>query len=139
MKQCSTGGTYDLLAKENITVSQVSEVTGFPEILDGRVKTLHPAIHGGVLARRDIKTHMESLNNLNINAIDIVVVNLYPFEATLKKTDVTNEEILENILKHLKTAKVCQCSICKHLQTFAKCYGNVTKSDKLTNTLIKRR
>lgn len=94
---CSTGGTYDLLAKENITVSQVSEVTGFPEILDGRVKTLHPAIHGGVLARRDIKTHMESLNNHNINAIDIVVVNLYPFEATLKKTDVTNEEILENI------------------------------------------
>ena len=68
---CSTGGTYDLLAKENITVSQVSEVTGFPEILDGRVKTLHPAIHGGVLARRDIKTHMESLNNHNINAIDM--------------------------------------------------------------------
>jgi phosphoribosylaminoimidazolecarboxamide formyltransferase/IMP cyclohydrolase len=94
---CSTGGTYDLLAKENIPVRQVSEVTGFPEILDGRVKTLHPVIHGGVLARRDINSHMESLNEHNITAIDIVVVNLYPFEATIRKENAGNEEILENI------------------------------------------
>jgi phosphoribosylaminoimidazolecarboxamide formyltransferase/IMP cyclohydrolase len=94
---CSTGGTYELLTKESIAVRQVSDITGFPEILDGRVKTLHPAIYGGVLARRDINAHMESLSQHNIATIDVVVVNLYPFEATLKRSDATNEEILENI------------------------------------------
>jgi phosphoribosylaminoimidazolecarboxamide formyltransferase/IMP cyclohydrolase len=75
----STGGTYKYLAENNIKVTEVSEVTGFDEILDGRVKTLHPAIHAGILAKRDNKAHMDTIKNKNILPIDMVVVNLYPF------------------------------------------------------------
>ena len=75
----STGGTSKFLKDNNIPVTDVSSVTGFPECLDGRVKTLHPAIHAGLLARRDDKSHMETLQSLKLSAIDLVCVNLYPF------------------------------------------------------------
>jgi phosphoribosylaminoimidazolecarboxamide formyltransferase/IMP cyclohydrolase len=78
-------------------VHEVAELTGFPEILDGRVKTLHPAVHGGILARRDLKSHMEQLAKSGIETIDLVAVNLYPFLQTVAKPDVTFEEALENI------------------------------------------
>jgi phosphoribosylaminoimidazolecarboxamide formyltransferase/IMP cyclohydrolase len=91
----STGGTYELLKSEGAI--NISEVTGFPEIMDGRVKTLHPAIHGGLLARRDVPAHMETLAAHKINTIDIVAVNLYPFKQTISKQGVTEEEAIENI------------------------------------------
>ena len=94
----STGGTHRTLVEEGgLPVMQVSEVTGSPEILDGRVKTLHPAIHGGILARRDLPAHVKELGEHGIGAIDVVIGNLYPFVATISKADVTLEEALENI------------------------------------------
>lgn len=94
----STGGTHNVLSKEGgLPVRQVSDVTGSPEILDGRVKTLHPIIHGGLLARRDLPDHLEQLKKHNIDPIDMVVVNLYPFRETVSRPDVTLEEALENI------------------------------------------
>src|SRR3954463_13178642 len=80
----STGGTARALADAGLRVTGVSEVTGFPEMMDGRVKTLHPKIHGGVLARRDHPADLEAARSHGIGLIDIVVVNLYPFEATAK-------------------------------------------------------
>lgn len=93
----STGGTYNLLKENGIKVINVSDVTGFPECLDGRVKTLHPNIHAGILAIRDNKQHMEQIEKLNISTIDIVVVNLYPFKETILKENVSLEEAIENI------------------------------------------
>lgn len=75
----STGGTKKSIEVEGIKVHSISEITGFPEILDGRVKTLHPAVHGGILARRDLPQHMTELSKNKIETIDMVVVNLYPF------------------------------------------------------------
>lgn len=92
----STGGTYKFLKTSNIPVTEVSEVTDFPEMLDGRVKTLHPKIHGGILAVRDNKEHMEALADKNINTIDMVVVNLYPFFDKVN-TDISFEEKVEFI------------------------------------------
>ncbi|NLJ98604.1 MAG: bifunctional phosphoribosylaminoimidazolecarboxamide formyltransferase/IMP cyclohydrolase [Tissierellia bacterium] len=93
----STGGTSKILKEAGIDVVDVSQITKFPEILDGRVKTLHPNIHGGLLYRRDDKDHVKTLEKLGIGSIDMVVNNLYPFEETLKKEGVTQEEIIENI------------------------------------------
>lgn len=93
----STGGTASLLAKENIAVTEVADHTGFPEMLDGRVKTLHPKIHGGILARRDNAKHMNQLAAQAIGTIDLVCVNLYPFAATVAKQDCTLEDAIENI------------------------------------------
>ena len=93
----STGGTASALRKAGINVTDVSEITGFPECLDGRVKTLHPAVHGGILAMRSKPEHMEQLKKLGIDTIDIVVINLYPFKATISKKDVSLEEAIENI------------------------------------------
>ena len=94
----STGGTHQVLTQEGgLPVQQVSELTGFPEILDGRVKTLHPRIHGGLLARRDLPEHIEELERQGIEGIDLVVVNLYPFVDTISKPDVTLNDALENI------------------------------------------
>jgi phosphoribosylaminoimidazolecarboxamide formyltransferase/IMP cyclohydrolase len=93
----STGGTAKLLKENGIDIKLVSDYTGFPEMLDGRVKTLHPKIHGGLLARRDNKKHMEELQKHGISLIDMVVVNLYPFEETVSKPDVTLEDAIENI------------------------------------------
>ena len=93
----STGGTAKLLEKEGIPVTEVSDYTGFPEMMEGRVKTLHPKIHGGLLARRDKEDHMSAAAEHKIEMIDLVVVNLYPFEATVAKSDVTFELAIENI------------------------------------------
>lgn len=93
----STGGTHKALEDANVKVIGISDITGFPECLDGRVKTLHPSIHAGVLAIRDNKEHMEQLAKLNIDTIDMVVVNLYPFKQTVLKEGVEREEVIENI------------------------------------------
>ncbi|MFC1974366.1 bifunctional phosphoribosylaminoimidazolecarboxamide formyltransferase/IMP cyclohydrolase [Chloroflexota bacterium] len=93
----STGGTKKALAAVGVEVKGVSEITGFPEILGGRVKTLHPAVHGGILARRSIPDHLTQLAQNGIEAIDLVAVNLYPFRETVAKLDVSLEQALENI------------------------------------------
>src|SRR3989338_5389145 len=93
----STGGTARQLREAGIPVREVSEYTGFPEILDGRVKTLHPKIHGGLLALREKKEHIEELQRHGIGLIDMVVVNLYPFQSVIQKKHVTLEEAIENI------------------------------------------
>ena len=93
----STGGTKKALAEAGVPVKGVSEMTGFPEILDGRVKTLHPAVHGGILAKRNLPEHMVQLAENNIKSIDLVAVNLYPFVQTVAKENVTLDEALENI------------------------------------------
>jgi phosphoribosylaminoimidazolecarboxamide formyltransferase/IMP cyclohydrolase len=93
----STGGTQNAIAEAGLPVTGVADVTGFPECLDGRVKTLHPAVHGGILARRDKPEHMAQLEDLGIDAIDIVAINLYPFKATILKPGVSLPEAIENI------------------------------------------
>ncbi len=93
----STGGTANLLADAGLPVTEVAELTGFPEMLDGRVKTLHPKVHGGLLARRDVPAHMAALATHGIATIDLLVVNLYPFEATVAKPGCTLEDAIENI------------------------------------------
>ncbi len=93
----STGGTKKALQDDKVPVHSVSDITGFPEILDGRVKTLHPAIHGGILARRDLPSHLAQLKESKIGLIDLVAVNLYPFVQTVSKPGVTLEDALENI------------------------------------------
>lgn len=93
----STGGTYEVLRNAGVAVKYVSDVTGFPEILEGRVKTLHPAIHAGILAKRSVPAHTQALAAQSIVPIDIVAVNLYPFAATVARAETTLEEALENI------------------------------------------
>lgn len=93
----STGGTLQVLEKNGVPVRSIDSVTGFPEMLDGRVKTLHPKIHGGLLAVRDDAAHMATCQAHDIGMIDLVVVNLYPFEATIAKPGVSTEEAIENI------------------------------------------
>lgn len=93
----STGGTTKLLRENNIPVKGVSDYTGFPEMLDGRIKTLHPKIHAGLLALRDNPAHMQSLKEHNIEPIDMLVANLYPFEKTIQKPGVDIDEVIENI------------------------------------------
>ncbi len=97
VKLLSTGGTARLLADAGLPVMEVAELTGFPEMLDGRVKTLHPNVHGGLLARRDVPEHMAALKAHGIDTIDLLVVNLYPFEATVAKPGCTLEDAIENI------------------------------------------
>ena len=93
----STGGTARLLRESGVPVVDVAQVTGFPEMLDGRVKTLHPKVHGGILARRDRPEHMAALEAHGIGRIDLVAVTLYPFEATVATPGVTLDEAVENI------------------------------------------
>jgi phosphoribosylaminoimidazolecarboxamide formyltransferase/IMP cyclohydrolase len=97
VKLLSTGGTAKLLADAGLPVTEVADHTGFPEMLDGRVKTLHPIIHGGLLARRDLPEHVAAIQKHNIAPIDILCVNLYPFEATVAKPGCTLEDAIENI------------------------------------------
>lgn len=97
VKLLSTGGTAKLLADAGLAVTEVADMTGFPEMLDGRVKTLHPKVHGGLLARRDFPEHMQALKEHGIDTIDFLIVNLYPFEATVAKANCTLEDAIENI------------------------------------------
>jgi phosphoribosylaminoimidazolecarboxamide formyltransferase/IMP cyclohydrolase len=93
----STGGTAKTLRQNGIEIRDVSDYTGFPEMLDGRVKTLHPKIHGGILGQRENPDHVKTMAQHGIETIDMVVVNLYPFEATVAKPDCTLAEAIENI------------------------------------------
>lgn len=93
----STGGTADLLRKGGVPVIQVSDYTGFPEMMDGRIKTLHPRVHGGILARRDVPAHVKAMEDHGIRPIDLVVINLYPFEETVARKDCSLEDAIENI------------------------------------------
>src|SRR6184192_1611560 len=93
----STGGTAKLLRDSGIAVKDISELTGFPEMLDGRVKTLHPKVHGGILHRRENPKHRSAIAEHGIQPIDMVVVNLYAFEKTAAKPDVRFEELIENV------------------------------------------
>lgn len=93
----STGGTQKVLADANIETITIESVTGFPEMMDGRVKTLHPTIHGGLLARRDLPAHLAAMEAHQISPIDLVVVNLYPFKETIQQPDVTVAEAIEQI------------------------------------------
>ncbi|RYE66020.1 MAG: bifunctional phosphoribosylaminoimidazolecarboxamide formyltransferase/IMP cyclohydrolase, partial [Oxalobacteraceae bacterium] len=93
----STGGTAKLLQDNGVAVTEVADYTGFPEMLDGRVKTLHPKVHGGILARRDFPEHVAKLEEHGIPQIDMVVVNLYPFQQTVAKEQCSLEEAIENI------------------------------------------
>lgn len=97
VKIISTGGTARAIRDAGLPVTSIDEVTGFPEILSGRVKTLHPKVHGGLLAVRDDVDHMDQLRKNGIDTIDLVVVNLYPFEKTVARSDVSLEEAIENI------------------------------------------
>src|SRR5512135_1576072 len=96
VKILSTGGTAKLLADNGVPVTEVSEYTGFPEMLDGRVKTLHPKVHGGILARRDLPEHVATMQAHGMGYIDLVCVNLYPFVATVSKPH-TLDDAIENI------------------------------------------
>jgi phosphoribosylaminoimidazolecarboxamide formyltransferase/IMP cyclohydrolase len=93
----STGGTAKMLREGGVKVVEVSDYTGFPEMLDGRVKTLHPRIHAGILARRELSSHLEQMRRQNLHFIDLVVVNLYQFEKATAKEGCTLEEAIENI------------------------------------------
>src|SRR5580700_5782456 len=93
----STGGTASAISAAGIPVLNISDVTGFPEMLEGRVKTLHPAVHGGLLANRAIQEHMQTIADHGIEPIDLLCVNLYPFVATVMKPGVTLAEAIENI------------------------------------------
>src|SRR3981189_430133 len=93
----STGGTARTLVDAGLQVTNVSDITGFPEMMDGRVKTLHPKIHGGILARRDHPEDLASAGRHGIGLVDLVVVNLYPFAETARKADVTFDELVEQI------------------------------------------
>ena len=93
----STGGTKKVLDEAGVKTTSIEDVTHFPEILDGRVKTLNPYVHGGLLARRDLPEHMETLKKLHITPIDLVCVNLYPFKQTIEKPDVKLADAIENI------------------------------------------
>src|SRR5438876_3809241 len=93
----STGGTAKALREAGIVVTDVSDVTGFPEMMDGRVKTLHPKIHGGLLAVRDNPEHVAAMNQNGIEPIDMVVIDLYPFEKTVRREGVTEAEAIEQI------------------------------------------
>src|SRR6516225_5820269 len=97
VEMISTGGTRKALADADLKVKDISEVTGFPEILDGRVKTLHPRVHGGILAIRENPQHVQTIAAHGIQPIDLVVVNLYPFEATVARSGSSPEDIIENI------------------------------------------
>lgn len=93
----STGGTAELLQKNGVAVTEVADYTGFPEMLDGRVKTLHPKVHGGILARRDVPSHLDAIQKQGIDMIDMVVVNLYPFRQTVAREECSLEDAIENI------------------------------------------
>ncbi len=93
----STGGTAKILRDNGLEITDVSSYTGFPEMMDGRVKTLHPKIHGGILAIRDNKQHMTQASNNNVKMIDMVIANLYPFKKTISKPNSTFEDAIENI------------------------------------------
>ena len=103
----SSGGTHKVISEANISVMKVSEYTGSPEILSGRVKTLHPKVHGGILARRGDPNHIIDMKSNGIEFIDVVAVNLYPFKETVAKPDVTWDEAIAVSYTHLTLPTIC--------------------------------
>ena len=104
----STGGTARVLRESGLAVLDVSDITGFPEMLDGRVRTLHPVVHGGLLARRDLPEHLAAIAAHDIATIDLVVVNLYPFRETAARDGVHPDEVIENIdINEAQAKSVC--------------------------------
>ena len=93
----STGGTRSALTEADLPTVGIQQLTGFPEMMDGRVKTLHPRVHGGILARRDLPEHLDAMTSHGIHGIDLVCINLYPFEATVQREGVTRAEAVEQI------------------------------------------
>ena len=131
----STGGTKKVLDEAGIKTISVEEVTGFPEILDGRVKTLNPYSHGGLLGRRDVPEHVETMKKLNIHPIDLVCVNLYPFKQTIEKPDCTLADAIENIdiggpsiVLQLKIITTLRLWLTKPI--IKRCWTNLTKTAK---------
>ena len=137
----STGGTASLLAEQGIAVLEVARHTGFPEMLDGRVKTLHPKIHAGILARRDAPAHMEAIRKADIAPIDLVVVNLYPFEATVADPHCRFEDAIEKIdiggPAMLRSAAKNHASVCVVVDPadYAKVLGELRSSGALSQRL----
>src|SRR6204780_4898292 len=127
----STGGTAVLLRSANLKVQEVSEYTGFPEMLDGRVKTLHPKIHGGLLAVRDNPEHMKQLAAHGIGLIDMVVVNLYPFEKAIQKKNISLEDAIENI--DIGGASLCRSAAKNYKSVAVIC--NVERYNDILNEL----
>lgn len=111
----ATGGTMKTLREAGLTIINISDITGFPEICDGRVKTLHPKVHGGLLGRRDLEDHMHQLEENGIETIEMVCVNLYPFEATIARDNVTMEDAVENI-------DIVARRCCVRSQEFPRCH-----------------
>ncbi len=120
IQMISTGGTAAFLKENDIPVTEIAEFTGFPEILAGRVKTLHPKVHGGILARRENKKHLMQAKQLGLELIDLVVVNLYPFEETARLKSISMENLIEQIdiggvallrsaAKNFKSVSVVSC------------------------------
>ncbi|RXK18828.1 bifunctional phosphoribosylaminoimidazolecarboxamide formyltransferase/IMP cyclohydrolase [Macrococcus sp. DPC7161] len=132
----STGGTKQALVDANVPVKSVSELTNFPEIMDGRVKTLHPNIHGGILADRDNEEHVKAMETHNIAPIDLVAVNLYPFEATVAKPDVTEADAIENIDIGGPTMLRSSAKNFKHVITVVDPSDYATIVEKLKNNTV---
>lgn len=132
----STGGTKKALLDANVPVKSVSELTNFPEIMDGRVKTLHPNIHGGILADRDNEEHVKEMETHNISPIDLVAVNLYPFEATVAKPDVTEADAIENIDIGGPTMLRSSAKNFKHVITVVDPSDYATIIEKLSNDTV---
>ncbi len=138
VKLVSTGGTAQLLAEHGLAVTEVAELTGFPEMLDGRVKTLHPRVHGGLLARRELPAHMDALKLHGIAPIDILVVNLYPFEATIAKPGCTLEDAIENIdiggpaMVRSAAKNWKHVAVVTHASQYAGLIGELQQSGKLS-------
>lgn len=132
----STGGTKKALLDANVPVKSVSELTNFPEIMDGRVKTLHPNIHGGILADRDNEEHVKAMEAHNISPIDLVAVNLYPFEATVAKPDVTEADAIENIDIGGPTMLRSSAKNFKHVITVVDPSDYATIIEKLSNDTV---
>jgi len=139
----ATGGTMKLLAESGVDVINISDITGFPEICDGRVKTLHPNVHGGLLARRDDKTNIKALKENNIEYIDMVCVNLYPFKQTIDREGVKMEDAIENIdiggpsmlrsaaKNYADVTVICDPTDYKQVISEIKESGNTTKTTRL--------
>ena len=133
-KIISSGGTAKLIESANLPVTRVADYTGFPEILEGRVKTLNPKIHGGILARRDKQNHLEDLKSQNINPIDLVVVNLYPFKQTIANMEEDRAHIEEE-LKHLQKVIRNKKSPYAELERLRTKVANLNKDLELAGTI----
>ena len=127
----STGGTAKALQEAGLTVTHISQLTGFPEMMDGRIKTLHPKVHGALLARRDNPEHVKAMQEHSITAIDLVCINLYPFEQTIARDDVTEPEAIEQI----DIGGPCMIRSASKNHQFLTCVTGVSQYDQVCNDM----